>query len=86
MATILKITQTKSIINSLNEKHRPVMKSLGFRRNQRTLYQKDTPQIRGMIHKVQHMVVWEVIDEKDITVPAKKGSGITVLEKGTTRR
>jgi large subunit ribosomal protein L30 len=86
MANMLKITQVKSIINSLNDKHRPVMKSLGFRKNQRTLYKKDTPQIRGMLHKVQHMVVWEAIDEKDIAVPAAKGPGITVLEKGTARR
>ncbi len=85
MAKVLKIKQVKSIINSLNEKHRPVMKALGFRRNQRTLYKKDTPQIRGMIHRVQHMVVWELVDEKDIAGPAKKGSGITVIEKGTTR-
>jgi large subunit ribosomal protein L30 len=85
MANVLKITQIKSVINSLNDKHRPVMKALGFRKHQRTLYQKDTPQIRGMLHRVRHMVVWELVDEKDIAVPVKKGPGITVLEKGTTR-
>jgi len=47
------------------------MESLGFTKNQRTLYQKDTPQIRGMIHRVQHLVVWEEIDEKDIMVRSK---------------
>jgi large subunit ribosomal protein L30 len=85
MAKMLKITQVRSIINSLYDKHRPVMESLGFKKNQRTLYKKDTPQIRGMIHKVQHLVVWEAIDEKDIPVRGKKGPGYTVIEKGTTR-
>jgi len=85
MAKMLKITQVRSIINSLYDKHRPVMESLGFTKNQRTLYKKDTPQIRGMIHRVQHLVVWEEIDEKDIMVRSKKGPGYTVLDKGTTR-
>ena len=85
MAKMLKITQVRSIINSLNDKHRPVMESLGFKRNQRTLYKKDTPQIRGMIHKVQHLLVWEEVDEKDVKVRVKKGPGYTVIDKGTTR-
>ena len=85
MAKMLKIKQVRSIINSLYDKHRPVMESLGFKKNQRTLYKKDTPQIRGMIHLVQHLVAWEEIDEKDIPVRSRKGPGYTVLEKGTTR-
>ena len=85
MAKMLKITQVKSVINSLYDKHRPVMTALGFTRNYRTLYKKDTPQIRGMIHKVQHLVVWESIEEKDVPALAKKGAGYTVLDKGTTR-
>ena len=85
MAKMLKITQIKSVINSLYDKHRPVMTSLGFTKNYHTLYKKDTPQIRGMIHRVQHLVVWEEIDEKDVRVRSKKGPGYTVLDKGTTR-
>ncbi len=85
MANMLKITQVRSIINSLYDKHRPVMQSLGFTKNQRTLYKKDTPQIRGMIHLVQHLVKWETIDEKDVPAPAKKGPGYTVIDKGTRR-
>ena len=26
------------------------------------------PQIRGMLHKVQHLVTWEEVDEKDVEV------------------
>lgn len=85
MAKMLKITQVKSVINSLYDKHRPVMVALGFGKNQHTLYKKDSPAIRGMIHRVQHLVVWEALDEKDVKVPRKKGPGYTVLDKGTTR-
>jgi hypothetical protein len=61
------------------------MESLGFKKNYRTLYKKDTPQIRGMIHKVQHLVAWEEVDEKDVVARRKKGPGFTVIDKGTTR-
>jgi large subunit ribosomal protein L30 len=85
MAKMLKITQVKSTINSLYEKHRPVMRALGFTKNYRTLYKNDTPHIRGMLQKVRHLVVWEEIDGADIKRTEKKGPGYTVLEKGTTR-
>lgn len=85
MAKKLKITQVKSTINSLKAYHRPVMKALGFRKNYRTLYKNDTPQIRGMLQKVRHLVVWEEVDEASVKVRGKKGPGFTVLEKGSTR-
>jgi large subunit ribosomal protein L30 len=85
MAKMLKITQVKSIINSLGGKHRPVMEALGFKKNYRTLYQKDTPQIRGMLQKVRHLVVWEEIEESDVKAPEKKGPGVTVIDKGSAR-
>jgi large subunit ribosomal protein L30 len=85
MAKMLKITQVKSIINSLYDKHRPVMRALGFTKNYRTLYKNDTPHIRGMLQKVRHLVVWEEVDETSVKVREKKGPGFTVLEKGTTR-
>ncbi len=85
MAKMLKITQVKSIINSLNGKHRPVMEALGFKKNYRTLYQKDTPQIRGMLQKVRHLVVWEEIEDSAIAAAEKPGPGITVVEKGSAR-
>ncbi len=85
MAKMLRIRQVKSTINSLYAKHRPVMKALGFKKNYRTLYKKDSPAIRGMLQRVRHLVVWEEVDEKDIKVREKKGPDFTVLEKGTTR-
>ena len=76
---MLKITQTRSIIGSQREKHRTVMKSLGFRKNQQTLYKNDTPQIRGMIQKVRHLIVWEEINATDIPSPPEKRVGFTVV-------
>ena len=77
--TILKITQIRSIIGSQKDKHKVVMRSLGFRKNQQTLYKNDTPQIRGMINKVRHLVAWEEIDEKAIPGPAEKAPGFTIV-------
>jgi len=85
MAKMLKITQVKSTINSLYDKHRPVMRALGFSKNYRTLYKNDSPHIRGMLQRVRHLVVWEEVDETSIPVREKKGRGFTVLEKGATR-
>ena len=76
---MLKITQTKSIIGSQRQKHRTVMKSLGFRKNQQTIYKNDTPQIRGMIQKVRHLIEWEEINATDIPSPTERSAGFTVL-------
>ena len=80
MAKKLKITQVRSIIGTQKQKHKVVMESLGFTKNYRTLYKDDTPQIRGMIQKVRHLVTVEEIDEKQIQVPAKPSKGYTVIE------
>ena len=36
---------------------RQAIRGLGFRRMQQTVEREDTPSIRGMIHKVRHLVV-----------------------------
>lgn len=55
MAKKLKITQVKSLIGSL-PKHKLTMKALGFHHHQETLLKNDTPQLRGMLHQVRHLV------------------------------
>ena len=55
MTKNLKITQIKSLIGS-QPKHKRTMKALGFRRHQQTLEKADTPQLRGMLHQVRHLV------------------------------
>ncbi len=57
----LKITQIYSIIDTL-EKHKKTIKALGLGRPNYSVIKKDTPQIRGMIEKVKHLVKVEEIE------------------------
>lgn len=57
MAT-LKITQVRSVIRR-PEIQKRTMKALGLRRMNQTVTHKDTPQMRGMINKVQHLITVE---------------------------
>ena len=57
---MLKITQIKSIIGRL-EKQKRTIKALGLGRPNYTVTKKDTPQIRGMIENVKHLVKVEVL-------------------------
>lgn len=54
MAT-LKITQTKSSIGQ-TKKQKSTMEALGLRRIGHSNEVTDTPQIRGMVEKVRHLV------------------------------
>jgi len=58
----LKITQTKSIIDRLEKQKRTIL-ALGLGRPNYFVVQNDTPQIRGMIRKVVHLVKVEEIAE-----------------------
>lgn len=55
MANTIRITQIRSVSGS-PIKHRRTMEALGFRRCYQTVEKADTPQIRGMIHLVRHLV------------------------------
>ena len=55
MAKKLKIPQVKSLIGS-QPKHKATMRAIGFHRHQETLTKDDTPQLRGMLHQVRHLV------------------------------
>lgn len=54
-AKTLKITLSKSPIGYSKVQKRTV-KALGLKRMHHTVEQEDTPAIRGMIDKVQHLV------------------------------
>ncbi len=58
MATEVKVTLKKSPIGR-KAYFSNVLKGLGFRRMNQTVILQDTPEIRGMIRKVEHMVVVE---------------------------
>jgi len=51
----LKVTQTKSK-NGANHAQRETLRSLGLRRIGQTVELKDTPQARGMVHRVRHLI------------------------------
>ena len=51
----LKITQIVSQIDTL-EKHKRTIEALGLGRPNYTVIQNDTPQIRGMLNAVKHLV------------------------------
>jgi large subunit ribosomal protein L30 len=55
MAKKLKITQTRSIIDQIEPQKRTI-KALGLGRPNYSVVKTDTPQIRGMIRKVIHLV------------------------------
>lgn len=62
MSKVLVIKQVKSGIGR-PETHKRILKSLGFRKLNQVREVVDTPQIRGQIAKVPHLVT--VLEEKD---------------------
>ena len=55
MAETITFTQVKSGIGS-TQKIRATLTGLGLTKMQKTVTRKDTPEIRGMLAKVQHLV------------------------------
>ena len=54
----LRITWTRSAIG-YSVRHKATMKALGFHRLHETIEQLDTPALRGMLSKVNHLVTIE---------------------------
>ena len=55
---VVKVTLLKSPIG-FNRNQATVVRSLGLRRIRHTVELKDTTEIRGLIHKVRHLVTVE---------------------------
>jgi large subunit ribosomal protein L30 len=53
--TTLKVTQRRSR-NGASKRQRDTLRSLGLRRIGHSVAHEDTPQIRGMVDKVKHLV------------------------------
>jgi large subunit ribosomal protein L30 len=63
MAGRVKVKLIRSMIGR-PEKHRKVLRGMGLTRLNKTVEFKDTPEIRGMINKVFHLVsTEEKVDE-----------------------
>jgi large subunit ribosomal protein L30 len=56
----LKITLVKSVIG-YNKTQRATVKALGLKKMNSSVVQKDTPDIRGKVNKVPHLVKVEEI-------------------------
>jgi large subunit ribosomal protein L30 len=64
MSNLLRITQIRSTIDR-PEKHKRTVRALGLRRLYTSVTHKDTPQIRGMVRQVQHLVRVEEIEGEE---------------------
>jgi large subunit ribosomal protein L30 len=51
----MKVTQTRSS-NGANRQQRDTLRSLGLRRIGHTVEVKESPQAKGMVHAVRHLV------------------------------
>ena len=63
MADKLKITLRRSPIG-YEQSQRDTARSLGFKKLQQTVVHADNPVVRGMIHKIRHLVEVEQITEE----------------------
>ena len=61
MGRKLKITLIRSYIGR-PEKHRQVLRGLGLMKMNRTVILADTPEVRGMVNKVCHLVSMEEVE------------------------
>ncbi|MGH3854327.1 MAG: 50S ribosomal protein L30 [Pseudonocardiaceae bacterium] len=62
----LKITQVRSSIGSLRN-HRETLRSLGLRKIRQVVLKEDSPQVRGMISTVRHLVAVEEVSNEVTT-------------------
>ena len=56
----LKVTQIKSRIGT-KQNHRESLRTLGLRKIRQSVVREDTPQVRGLIHTVRHLVTVEEV-------------------------
>ncbi|MCH9650265.1 MAG: 50S ribosomal protein L30 [Deltaproteobacteria bacterium] len=59
-AKTIRVRQVRSPIG-FNKKQRDVLRSLGLRRIRHVVEREDSPAVRGMVHKISHLV--EVVEE-----------------------
>ena len=52
------IKQVRSV-NGANAKQRDTLRSLGLRKIGQAVEREDSPQLRGMVHAVRHLIVVE---------------------------
>lgn len=58
----IKVTQIRSTIDKPAIQKRTII-ALGLGKLRRTVLHNDSPQVRGMIKSVEHLVKWEKVEE-----------------------
>jgi large subunit ribosomal protein L30 len=58
----LKVTQVRSTIGT-KRNHRESLRTLGLRKIRQFTVREDTPQVRGLIHAVRHLVTVEEVND-----------------------
>ncbi len=56
----LKVTQVRSKIGT-KQNHRDTLRTLGLRKIRQSVVREDTPEVRGLIHAVRHLVTVEEV-------------------------
>lgn len=62
MSTAFKVTWRRSTIGCSKDQ-RATIRSLGLKKLNQTVIVKDSPEIRGMINKVRHLVSVEEVEQ-----------------------
>jgi large subunit ribosomal protein L30 len=62
MSNMIRVTQIRSAVSKLKNQQETI-KGLGLRKMNQTVELKDTPEIRGMIFKVQHLLKVEMLKQ-----------------------
>ena len=57
----LRVTQIRSTIGT-KQNQRATLRTLGLRKIRQFTVREDSPQVRGMIHTVRHLVTVEEVD------------------------
>lgn len=57
----LKVTQVRSTIGSKHNQ-RESLRTLGLRKIRQSVVRDDSPEVRGLIHTVRHLVTVEEVD------------------------
>lgn len=57
----LKVTQVRSTIGT-KQNHRATLRTLGLRKIRQSVVRDDSPQLRGLIHTVRHLVEVEEVN------------------------
>jgi large subunit ribosomal protein L30 len=57
----IKVTQRKSAIGR-SQRQRDTLRGLGLRKLNQSRILDDTPSVRGMINKVNHLIEWSVVE------------------------